>query len=517
MSEKFLSSKGFVGNPFSSTNADKEPQLTDYFVPPPYFPSVRGDPRDPKSNVVLAPRGGGKTAQKVMLEEYSREEKNAPIFCITYDSFQTPQGFKLSSVNSDWHLSRIVQRFLGGVCALIEDGHGTNLSKADKRTIAYCIEKYLGKLSADDANDVVSSIKSIPEKTNEFFITHGRNIAAIMAAIAAKLGLNDLDLDFSADEDLRTESHESIFNRLITIVQNFGYSCVYILIDRVDEAPIVNGDSGQTHRLIKPLMANLHLLETPNSAFKFFLWDQIEDELRGSGDFRADRVPIFQLIWTQQELEQMLSKRLAAFSNHKITHLNQVCSDDLDFDLHKLVCFLGNGSPRDVIRLAASILDEHTRRGDTEEPLTRIAIAEGIKKFSSERSGELYANFTNDLRRIGTSTFTIGYLSSEVFKIGNQGARNKVQNWQRVGAVVKSGEIPNPPNRPLYEYSISDIRLAIAAQGSQPVFQTLTNYCHICPGCEQVLVRGSQDISCHKCSTEFQANEETNILSYCRL
>jgi hypothetical protein len=402
VSQDFLTAHGFSGSPFGSTNADKEPQLTSYFVPPPYFPSVKGDPSDPKSCVVLAPRGGGKTAQKVMLEEYARDEAKTPIFCITYDNFQTPDGFKLSAVTSDWHLSRIVQRMMLGICSLIEEGHGTNLTRRDKRTIAYGVEKYFGKLSADEANDIVSSIKSFPEKAKDFFSKHSRNISVIVAALATKLGLSDVDLDFSADEDLKTESHQSIFIRLVEIIRSFGFSCVYILIDRIDEALIVGGDSEDTYKLVRPLTANLHLLESEHCAFKFFLWDQIENYLREGGDFRADRIPIFQLSWTQNELEQMLSKRLLAFSGNTVSTLNQISEASLDFDAHKLICYLGNGSPRDVIRLAASVVDEHTKAGDTVKAISRLAYSEGITKFSAERSGELYGAFTSELRRIGS-------------------------------------------------------------------------------------------------------------------
>ena len=261
----------------------------------------------------------------------------------------------------------------------------------------------------------------------------------------------------------------------------------------------------------------MHLLESEHCAFKFFLWDQIETYLREGGEFRADRVPIFQLSWTQQELEQMLSKRLMAFSANAVDNLNQISEASLDFNAHKLVCYLGNGSPRDVIRLAASIVDEHTKTGDTGKPISRLAYSEGITKFSAERSGELYGAFTSELRRIGAPTFTIGYLANEIFKMGNQGARNKVTNWQRVGAVIKSGEISNPPNRPLYEYSIADIRLAIAAQNNQSAFQTLAESCHVCSNCGLVLVRSNDDSSCHKCSTEFVASAETSILGHCKI
>lgn len=60
---ELLERLGFAEDPFASTNAADEPRLASYFVPPPYFHTVQGDPRNPKSHVVLAPRGGGKTAQ----------------------------------------------------------------------------------------------------------------------------------------------------------------------------------------------------------------------------------------------------------------------------------------------------------------------------------------------------------------------------------------------------------------------------------------------------------------------
>ena len=42
--------------------------LKSYFIEPPFFKAVYGDLASPKSAVVFAPRGGGKTALKRMLE-----------------------------------------------------------------------------------------------------------------------------------------------------------------------------------------------------------------------------------------------------------------------------------------------------------------------------------------------------------------------------------------------------------------------------------------------------------------
>lgn len=68
----FLGSRGFLENPFILTNADEETNLSDYFVPPPFFDAVMGSASELKSCTVFAPRGGGKTAQKVMIEGASR-------------------------------------------------------------------------------------------------------------------------------------------------------------------------------------------------------------------------------------------------------------------------------------------------------------------------------------------------------------------------------------------------------------------------------------------------------------
>ncbi|MNY59506.1 hypothetical protein D3C86_1959660 [compost metagenome] len=58
MSIEFLQKLGFSEDPFASTNAADEPRIGSYFVEPPFFPAVVGNPAAPKSNVVFAPRGG---------------------------------------------------------------------------------------------------------------------------------------------------------------------------------------------------------------------------------------------------------------------------------------------------------------------------------------------------------------------------------------------------------------------------------------------------------------------------
>jgi hypothetical protein len=46
---------------------------------------------------------------------------------------------------------------------------------------------------------------------------------------------------------------------------------VYVLVDRVDEAPGIGSDPERAVTLLEPLISNQPLLEMPHLAFKFFI------------------------------------------------------------------------------------------------------------------------------------------------------------------------------------------------------------------------------------------------------
>ncbi|GLV22127.1 hypothetical protein TomMM35A_19790 [Sphingobium sp. TomMM35A] len=513
MSAKFLQSFGFQESPFSSTNADTEPNLAQYFVSPPYFSSVKGDPSDPKSNVILAPRGGGKTAQKVMLEEHAETTQSNPVYCITYDNFRRLPKAGVRSVSLDWHLTQIIQRMLTGIASLIDEGHGENLSSSDKRVLSYCFSQFLGSLTAADAQQAFASVKSMPEKAADFLKKHGHNMMAFVMAVAARWGVGKPEFR-QIESELREEPLSYIFERLISIVRGFGFSAVYILVDRVDEIPQLLNDAESAFKFIEPLISDLYLLETKDCAFKLFLWDQIDAYL-GASSFRGDRIPVYTLNWSQAELEDMLSKRLKAYSNGRVASLNNLKDSTVDWDLHKMACALGKGSPRDVIRLVGRIVDEHTRVEDSVGPINKVSVERGISKFSRERSRELYGNRIDDLLKIGLPSFTIGELANDIFRISHQAARNKIQNFLNVGAVVKSGELENPGNRPLHQYSLSDVRLAVVCMSGHDFQDIIEGHAHVCPKCTHLMIREQGEASCDECGHIFDAGEVTSLHQHC--
>jgi hypothetical protein len=512
----FLGRFGFKADPFESTNADQEPHLGEYFVPPPYFATVMGDVAQPQSHVILAPRGGGKTAQRRMIENRSVEAGG--FLCITYDRFD-PVGFRRSG-SSGWsyHMTQVCRLVLLGVLLEIEIYPSLidRLSEHQKQVLKFQADRFLNSLSTSEFQIAVDSLKNFGDKVTDFWSRYGGPLAAALSALLSKLGLDNVTVPKTLiEESRRDESLRYHFEQLLQIARVIGYSSTYILIDRVDETSFVSADAEKTFNFIHPLLVDLPTLETEGVAFKFFLWDQIEERYRASG-MRPDRVPVYTLQWSIAELETMLAQRLLSYSARRVSSLNQLLCRDIGLDLHRLVVYLAEGSPRDMIRLCKRIIAEQTRTSEESRCLEEAAIWTGVQTFANERSQELFGQHIGELARIGQPTFTISHIASEVFRIGDNAARRKIQIWTNSGVVSKVGEVPNPPNRPSYLFGVTDLRVALAIMTSDDVRLVLSNCAVECPSCETICISDRSDIQCLNCHRQFKFVNANSLLDICQ-
>lgn len=511
----FLGSFGFTDDPFSSTNAGEEPKLSKYFVPPPYFSNVLGNPLSPRSDVVLAPRGGGKTAQRIMIEVESR--RNNDLLCVTYDNFDFTTSNIKASFDLSYHLLNISRLLLIAVLSeiAISTDKGNQLSKHQKTVIKYQAKELLGTLSAAEYGAAVKSLKNVGEKASDLWDKYGGKIAGLLNAFIERYDFGKIDIsDIDPIKKNQSESVRYHFQQLVLAAQALGFFTIYILVDKVDEISITAKNAKSTFNFIEELLIDLPTLETPGIGFKIFLWDQVDQYYQISGA-RPDRVPIHRLKWTTSELSSMLSERLKAFSSEDISSFNQLLNTSCNIDVHTLVTFLANGSPRDMIRCCNDLVAEETRISTDSPSLSEEAIWKGIKKFCDARSSELFNQFIPELRKTGAVTFTINKLASDVFRVSQQAVRSKIQKWMNAGAVSKVGEIPNPGNRPLHLYALSDLRLAIALRPSNETEMILGNYVLICTSCDELCVSDKQTISCEACSQEFDLSTAKSVLETC--
>ncbi|NPE29477.1 hypothetical protein HNV12_16265 [Methanococcoides sp. SA1] len=476
---------GFQSNPFAYTNADEEDNISDYFIKPPYFDSVIGDYKSPNSCVVLAPRGGGKTAQRKMIEIWSKDN---PVLTVTYDRFEFGVNQNLEDIGLPYHLKNIITLTLLNLIFWASDKPEilNKLPKYQKDHLSVLCHNYLGNLTGQDVQQVLTNLKSIPQKIKTYFNENVGIFEPLINYLLKAYDLEKIDMPELKREDKKLDStYKYQLELLYEIANQLGFEAIYVLIDKVDETELTGNNAENTFKLIRPLIKDLDILGLKGYGFKFFLWDQIYPYYLKEA--RPDRVPQYELMWTRNELEKLLESRLKAYSNNNIQNLGQIFEDETIPSPDKIVSILGWLSPRNVIRFTNEILSQQSLINSDNNKITRFALERASLVFSKNVANEMYGiEMLKDIQRLDTEIFTINYLSSYIFKTAHiNTSRNKVTEWSKAGAIKRIGIEKKPKaKKPVYLYYLRDPRLnrIINSQENIDVFfnkrWTTCQYCN---------------------------------------
>jgi hypothetical protein len=331
--EAFLKARRFISHPFSTTNAEQErDRLASYFVQVPWFDRLVGDPRQPESLILFAPRGHGKTSHRLEVARLASERRDAPALVVTFTEFDLLVGPTPPDIAT-----------------------------------------YLPIIRRLTLQSLADFLRQHPERERLL-----RRDPLVYARFGALLRLYAplwaIGLDFPhepTDELIRAFQSAQLgarawLNELASLAQQAGLASVYFLIDGVDEQSATSGQPQAALQLLKPLIDAPAVLQECGFAFKLFLPDQLEACMREQGIGRLDRLPVYHLAWSDVDLRTMLTKRLTRFSLVSPTsrisavHLfKDLCERDVDADTQLVQA--ARSSPRRLIDLARQVIDEHCR------------------------------------------------------------------------------------------------------------------------------------------------------------
>lgn len=430
---ELLRNLGFNRDPFATTNADEEELFEDYFIEPPFFKAVYGEIKNPKSVIVYAPRGGGKTALKRRIELSARTDA---FLCVTYNSFPL-SGIKLSDVDQDYHLRNITRNLLVGVLSAATSSGIEVLSVTEKHFLYLLTKEHLSKLSTAELKDAIASVKNLSDKAKDVWNKLTGPVSAGLLALSIKFGFKAPEVaKFESEQGQAGSYHEQILF-LNKIAPKFGFLSVYVLVDKIDETPLT-GKATTSLAFVTPLLTDLSILETKGLAIKFFFWDRIEDGAREVS--RPDRIKSHTLQWSSQQLRSMLSRRLEAHSDKKVTSLASMMHSERQAAVDELVVNLSGGSPRNIIRICKAIFDQQSEIDARCKFISELALLRGVEAISQELAEESTPeNVLRDLKKLKHSDFTVRNVYADVFRITQQAGLQKVQSWQDSGAVTMIG------------------------------------------------------------------------------
>jgi hypothetical protein len=374
--DNWLHTVGFTGNPFSDTEARQDLHLHEYFVEPACFDTILGTAVSPRSAVLFAPRGGGKTANCVMVDHFCKigERIEDNVFSIVYSKFDNLVG----SVEWGTH----------GVCVHINVHH--HVAEVLKRGCVELLEAFEAHRLSPDSRD-----EDARRSMLRILGTYG--CEEEVRRLLALLPLLGLDSDEGRQLVLQAQKWVQAgqvnplrdFRILVATLVTMGVRAVYVLVDRIDEFHPASFDPMAGALFLSPLLSHLSLLDMKHVAFKFFLPSHLKSILLDKGILRPDRLVVEEIVWSDEDLLKTLHSRLYVFSERQVPTLEPLfLSPQLAKEAERRLVACAEGSPRDLVLACNKLFATHVQHFLTDEELRigREALEKTINVFTSERT-----------------------------------------------------------------------------------------------------------------------------------
>jgi hypothetical protein len=374
--DNWLRAFGFTENPFSGTEAEQDQRLHEYFVEPACFDAVLGTAVSPQTAVLFAPRGGGKTANRVMVDHFCKIGKRTrgSVLSVPYTNFDNLIVlFSWGTEGTHWsgnvhhHMAEILRRGVSEILNALEehrlslDGQGDSIQKSLLRILgAYGTTESLHR-----------TIALLPQM--ELNIDEVRGLM-LQAHERGQAGSINPPRDFDA---------------LVTMLTTLGVSAMYVLVDRVDEFHPASFDPMAGAVFLSPLLSHLPLLEMEHVAFKFFLPSHLKSILLESGILRPDRLEVGEVVWSDEDILKTLNSRLYVFSDGKVPTLEPLfVSSKLAQAAEQSLVACADGSPRDLVLVCNQLFTIHTQHflSDEELRIGRRSLEKAMETFMRERA-----------------------------------------------------------------------------------------------------------------------------------
>lgn len=385
----WLKSFGFTQDPFSSTEAGGEDIysrefLHATFVKPDCFDDILGNPHYPKSSLIFAKRGSGKSSARVML---------------AYDCEQGlfPTGFTNNKKIQGRVLPVLHTRFSGFYKLLsspieLAEAHTTQILRSSVTALIRMLTTY---------PDLAEKARQMPP--------HRR------VELQSYLMLDPAGLSFDAtqrahqilgNELFRTEKDErqigfptmagapadrqspddwmetwlaarpgmgpiDLLERFCNLIADLNILAVYVLMDGLDENWMTVDQPEIASNFLLPLLADLRLMNTiPGLAFKVFAPTEMAAALLDtSHKVRTDRIGQIEIQWDAERLSQILQKRLTFCSDGAVESLGAASAPEFKDKIDLEIVRRCQGIPRRLILLGRYMIQSRCEQAAPNDPL----------------------------------------------------------------------------------------------------------------------------------------------------
>ncbi|MBM3963578.1 MAG: hypothetical protein FJ308_00705 [Planctomycetes bacterium] len=181
-----------------------------------------------------------------------------------------------------------------------------------------------------------------------------------------------------APQSQRSDDRYALLEKLQLLLRTVGYPGLIVIIDRVDEPDLVNGQAERMKQLVWPLMDN-KLLKHENLGIKMLLPSDLqpfaERETREFNErARLDKQNVVASFdWTGEALYDLLGARMKACAISGTTPSPQKFFSNEISDARFVAALQSLRTPRNVFRFLYQLIAEHCKRFRSESPSFQIS------------------------------------------------------------------------------------------------------------------------------------------------
>ena len=364
-------------NPFARFSAEEEEDLRSIFLKPRYYDALKSNARQGNSRILVGQRGLGKSATIHMLFEDLKANKTLPLLITRYE------GIPLTN-NKGYFLYKILQSLTKRIAEHLYKNptDAKKLSKEQKKSLGRLFELFYDEEVAEDYLKEAKSIKAKKRanRLRSLFNSNLRLINSVVngaikitsSVIRESMGIPEADAESAPSsifEEMKLNEINSMsmkdvvdkgndkllaFIKLeIGIASDMGYDSIVVLFDKIDEFSDVNSDINKVADFTLPILTDTDLLYTSKLSIVFSLWSEVKRTLNNRG-VRFDKFQDIDISWREEELEQIIDKRLQFYSINKEVSVTLKSLVPFDND-RKAILNLAGGSPRSLIYLMSRL------------------------------------------------------------------------------------------------------------------------------------------------------------------
>lgn len=376
----------------------------------------------------------------------------------------------------------VVEQILLWLSSLSDEERAINLEALTKDEKSLCHvmvrEFYLARPEMERqfrTQDAYKLLKSALTQRGHVWVSQRWDqVAAVIASIASILSKKTFDEESgfgAATEGLLKSlkggeplAGRSVLSRLVQLVQIFGFSGVFVFVDKVDETEITTNSAESTTKLIYPLISHIQLLEVDGFAWEFFLWSKVKSFFE-SEDFtvRLDKIANSVITWDQGNFRKMLDERLKYFSGGSYNFASLFSNAEYVERAFNEICLIAMGSPRELVKIMDVIIREHDSiHSDDAHLLNDSSVERGLDKYVTDVINTIFNERSlGQIYRLKKSKFINKDVQS-IYRVGDQSARAKIKAWEDAGLVrfigtrAAEGDLGG---KPANEYAIADARI----------------------------------------------------------